>query len=198
MMLPNFDQSFTISKLAKLTGAKKRTLQFQTLHGALKCDPSTLHEGRGVSRRYSVPEAAVAAMLAGIAEIPISISEVILISEAARHLVSRRRLEAPEQAESRRKKVLDRHGGSLAEIWKQGGKAHAALDEAVSWEGFVKALHGISDVGMEVERDHRGVWSVHFQPKGVRVNRKASSGPSKLRVGFRSDDAAELFCGILG
>lgn len=77
-------RTFTVADVANASGAKTRSVQHWTLNAALYCDPETKHEGSGVRRRYSAEEAAIACVLAKVAQRTISVGELIKIGDTLR------------------------------------------------------------------------------------------------------------------
>lgn len=77
----------TVSRLAKITGVKPRTIQFWTAEGVLKCDPDTLAAGKGVSREYPDDEVAIALVLSEIVRIPIGTRSLKEIAERLREII---------------------------------------------------------------------------------------------------------------
>ncbi len=77
----------TLSRLAKCTGIRPRTLQFWTLNGVIQCDPETVHGGPGVPRRYSEDEVAVALVLSEIIRMPLQVGALREIAERFREIM---------------------------------------------------------------------------------------------------------------
>ena len=83
LIMPNI----TLSRLAKCTGLKPRTIQFWTAEGVLNCDPDTHGAGKGVAREYPDGEVAIALILSEIVRIPIGARSLKEIAERLRDIM---------------------------------------------------------------------------------------------------------------
>lgn len=195
-MSPDLKRTFTVAGLERVTGVPKRTYQFQTNSGALIPLPETLGEGRGVRRQYAIPEACIAAVLGEIVDVPFGINELCRVSSVLRALFDQRKLESPADAEQRSRKALAKYGYSVERILRPGAKGYSDVSRARAWEAFVRALHGVEGMNFELIRDRNRKWSVNMW-SGIPIFPSTEAGTAKLTWGLKTDDAAELFEGIL-
>ena len=79
--------SYTLSDIIKLTGAKPRTIQYWSLNGVIQCDPETQHSGPGSPRRYSEDEVVIAMIINGVARMPLMIGALKNISNKIREMI---------------------------------------------------------------------------------------------------------------
>ncbi|MGY3550776.1 hypothetical protein ACVWZ4_006138 [Bradyrhizobium sp. USDA 4472] len=80
-------ESFSLSDLVEISGAKRRSLQLWADAGVIKAARSTDRAGTGVHRQYSRDEAIIACIIHGFALRQISIGELLAISEAVRAMI---------------------------------------------------------------------------------------------------------------
>ena len=79
--------SYTLSDVVKLTGAKPRTIQYWSLNGVIQCDPETQHSGPGSPRQYSEDEVVIAMIINGVARMPLMIGALKDISNKIREMI---------------------------------------------------------------------------------------------------------------
>ena len=75
---------YTLSDLARISGAKRRSVQLWAEAGALKADPITNRMGPGVHRRFSRQEAQIAKLLFPLADIGLPIGKLLRVAESVR------------------------------------------------------------------------------------------------------------------
>ncbi len=80
-------ETFTLSKVSRLTGVKPRTIQFWTQSGVIHCDPETEHGGPGVPRRYPEDEVAIALVVGEISRMPLQVGALRQIAQALREVI---------------------------------------------------------------------------------------------------------------
>jgi DNA-binding transcriptional MerR regulator len=76
--------AYTLAELEKATGAKRRALQFWTEAGVILAEKDTERAGRGVHRRYTQDEAAIACVVRAFAQLHLSIGELKAVSNIIR------------------------------------------------------------------------------------------------------------------
>ena len=79
--------TYTLADLTKLTGAKRRSVQFWAEAGALKAEAETERSGSGTHRRFGRDEAIIACVLHQFAQQQIAIGHLIEVSVGFRHLL---------------------------------------------------------------------------------------------------------------
>lgn len=67
----------TVKQIAEAAGVKLRTVQFWTMNGALLCDPSTRHGGKGQHRQYTDAEAGAARIAGAMHGMGIGIGTIV-------------------------------------------------------------------------------------------------------------------------
>ncbi|WP_287118115.1 MerR family transcriptional regulator [Mesorhizobium sp.] len=77
---------YTLSDLAKVTGAKRRTLQLWAEAGVILTDD--VHSGTGTYRRYSQQEAAIACLMVPFARLQMSIGALVRMSTSIRQILT--------------------------------------------------------------------------------------------------------------
>jgi hypothetical protein len=75
---------YSLSDLAEISGAKRRTVQLWAEGGALRAEPGSDRMGRGTHREFQQIEAVIAAILARLAPWNISIGKLRRIAEGFR------------------------------------------------------------------------------------------------------------------
>jgi hypothetical protein len=75
---------YSLSDLAKISGAKRRSVQLWAEGGALLVEPGSDRMGRGTHRKFQQIEAVIAAILARLAPWNISIGRLKRIAEGLR------------------------------------------------------------------------------------------------------------------
>jgi hypothetical protein len=75
---------YTLSDLARATGAKPRSIQLWADAGVIKADASTERSGSGTHRRFGRQEAIVACIVAPFAEQKVAIGGLIQIAQGIR------------------------------------------------------------------------------------------------------------------
>ncbi|TPJ85526.1 MerR family transcriptional regulator [Mesorhizobium sp. B2-5-13] len=73
---------YTLSDLAKITGAKRRTIQLWAEARVIQTDD--VHSGSGTYRKYSRQEAAIACLMVPFARLQMSIGQLAIISNGIR------------------------------------------------------------------------------------------------------------------
>jgi DNA-binding transcriptional MerR regulator len=113
---------FALADLARITGAKRRSLQLWADAGVIVAESQTDRAGTGTHRRFSRDEAIVACIIRAFASHQIAIGELLDISRAVREFlergVGRRFIEDAIKGDSR--------WGLMYESWK-GGRGEVTL-----------------------------------------------------------------------
>ena len=78
---------YELSDIVRITGAKRRTVQFWAESGALKGNPITERAGSGVHRTFSQDEVLIACILNGFARKGIAIGWIIQSAEIVRRVI---------------------------------------------------------------------------------------------------------------
>lgn len=76
--------AYFLADLMRLTGAKRRTIQYWADHGVIKAEKGTEGAGTGTSRRFSRNEAFIACLVAVFAEKHMAVDVLVDVAAAVR------------------------------------------------------------------------------------------------------------------
>lgn len=88
------DETFTLSDLEKLSGAKRRSIQLWAERGAIIAEPGTEGANTGTHRQFSKTEAMIACLLHPFALRQMSIGELVKVGDALRNFLANKRARA--------------------------------------------------------------------------------------------------------
>jgi hypothetical protein len=111
--------TYNLSDLARITGAKRRSIQLWADAGAIRADKRTERAGSGVHRTFGRDEAIIACILSEFAKDAVAIGGLVKIGEGLRSYLSKRIVhnvtrEAIEKAITDEQKVYAFLGGNEA------------------------------------------------------------------------------------
>jgi hypothetical protein len=111
---------FALADLARVTGAKRRSLQLWADAGVIMAESQTDRAGTGTHRRFSREEAIIACVIRAFASHQIAIGELLDISKRARSFlasgIGKRIVDDAIEGDGR--------WGLIYESWKGGSEVH--------------------------------------------------------------------------
>lgn len=85
---------YTLADLARITGAKRRSVQVWAEAGALRADSGTERKGTGTHRRFSRDETMIACVLSAFAGMQVPIGQLIVLGDHFRTLLKKAEVHA--------------------------------------------------------------------------------------------------------